>query len=273
MNETKNSGFMALIGRLVTVCSFIVASITIIKYFAEPKSDLTAQIRLYEFSVPRDFNDREQRLLESSYPPAFDDYFLKHIDKITEEQRQDSRAFAITASDFIRGIVREPHTLRSNIRGFVNIVVKNEGTKTISGAQVFVPNLISYEVERGGKTDFSLSSDSIGLGSIKPRETISINCWMSYPPISVFTDNINVVHDEGLAAVEYFTPVSSKSFGSFISKWGILIFPVITMGIIFIVAITLDALSISKRKSDDRQNNKKNLEDKDQEVLCPPSSV
>ncbi len=268
MAEENKTGFMALIGKMTTIAAFIIAIFTIVRFIAEPQSDLTAQVQWGDFSFPPDVILRHERLRGEMNSRTLEKHFKESIKDLDDDDKKNAYLFADSASGLLADIIDSPflYVSHTSPSGWVQISIRNSGTKTITGARVSVPWKISHEVQRDDKRVFLSSSEPIDLGSIRPQESIAITCWLSSPLSSHSSSDVAIVHDLGIADVEYFVPTSSKSVGAFISRWGILIFPLVVSGVFILVVFLLAAFETAKANRANTNNDKSQPQNGNEEV-------
>lgn len=208
MKYIKNAG---------VALSVLISMIAIYEWLLKPASQISASVYYNEYIAPLDNDSLRESLPKILSSEQFLQYFTEKIDSDDLGNPKDKRSYeraAVLASEFVRDrvVYNSEYKINESVNGFFRISIRNNGSQSAEGVRVTVPYLVAYSVFRTGKEGVvKRASEPIDIGTLWPKESLTIDGWTSIPLSNYSASDVYIVHKDGVASVEVFEVIGNKS--------------------------------------------------------------
>lgn len=247
MKPTKKKTVLRWGGYVTAIAVTLVALTQLVDWiggwFAEPSSNLVAEVTFGEFHVPPYITDELETLADPEV--------LKStlIDYLGEELPDElvSRLVGHLSRDLqgrLQMSVLWP--LHRETLGYWSVDVRNDGTKAVEAVNIKLPYAIYASIKReSGDAEHRKTPELIPLGEIQPREEVQIIAWTRHTlsskfPSGYWGNQIRLTHASGIGTVTVGAELEVGRFWLWLADWwvpvgfALLFLAVWTSGFIFI---------------------------------------
>jgi hypothetical protein len=138
----------------------------------------------------------------------------------------------------------------SHLRGYWSVKVVNEGSRAIASVTMFLPYAARLLIARAGEAPVENKCEEVvRLGTLQPREEVSLFVWTTIPPSTYDIDQIKLTHADGVGRIHPLIPIGGLGRWVGNNLWLILYIAIMAAVVVLMVYSYSRQLSGPKDKS------------------------